>query len=72
LEAVDDVLIGDVSNGGAGVEEVLGVGPQGLILFLLAVGQVVASTFAKRAALEVVDEDAPQELPRVDGVCVDM
>jgi hypothetical protein len=35
LEAVDDVLIGDVSDGGAHLEEAPVVGPQGLVLLLL-------------------------------------
>jgi hypothetical protein len=35
LEAVDDVLVGDVGDGGAHLEEVPGVGPQGLVLLLL-------------------------------------
>jgi hypothetical protein len=35
LEAVDDVLISDVGDGGAHLEEAPGVGPQGLILLLL-------------------------------------
>jgi hypothetical protein len=57
LEAVDDVLVGDVSNGGMSVEETSGVIPQGLIPLLLALRQVMASTFSKHGALEVVDED---------------
>jgi hypothetical protein len=32
LEAADDILIGDVGDGGACLEETPGVGPQGLIL----------------------------------------
>jgi hypothetical protein len=35
LEVVDDVLIGDVGNGGAHLKEAPGVGPWGLILLLL-------------------------------------
>jgi hypothetical protein len=39
------------------VEETSGVIPQGLIPLLLALRQVMASTFSKHGALEVVDED---------------
>jgi hypothetical protein len=35
LEAVDDVLVGDVGDGGTYLEEAPGVGPQGLVLLLL-------------------------------------
>jgi hypothetical protein len=35
LEAVDDILIGDVGDSGAHLEETPGVGPQGLVLLLL-------------------------------------
>jgi hypothetical protein len=35
LEAVDDVLIGDVGDGGAHLEETPGVGPQSLVHLLL-------------------------------------
>jgi hypothetical protein len=57
LEAVDDILIGEVGNGGAFVEEVLSVQPQGLVLLLLDLRQVMVSTCSKHGALEVVDED---------------
>jgi hypothetical protein len=57
LEAVDDVLVEDVGDGGTGVEEALGVGPQDLVLLLLALRQVMTSTCPKHGALEVVDEN---------------
>jgi hypothetical protein len=38
LEAADKVLIGDVGDGGARLEETPGVGPQGLIHLLLHLG----------------------------------
>jgi hypothetical protein len=34
LEAMDDVLVGDVFDGGVHLEEAPGVGPQGLVLLL--------------------------------------
>jgi hypothetical protein len=68
LEAVDDVLIGDVGDGGASIEETPGVRPQGLVLLLLALRQVMASTCSKHGALEVVDKNPLQVLPGVDGV----
>jgi hypothetical protein len=38
LEAADDVLVGDVGDGGSHLEEMLGVGPQGLVQLLLDLG----------------------------------
>jgi hypothetical protein len=38
LEVVDDVLVGDVGDGGVHLEETLGVGPQGLVHLLLDLG----------------------------------
>jgi hypothetical protein len=35
LELVDDVLVGDVGNGGMHLEEVSSVGPKSLMLLLL-------------------------------------
>jgi hypothetical protein len=35
LEAVDDVLVGDVGDCGTHLKEAPGVGPQGLVLLLL-------------------------------------
>jgi hypothetical protein len=43
LEAMEDVLIGNVSNGGARLKETSCVRPQGLIHLLLHLGQVMAS-----------------------------
>jgi hypothetical protein len=44
LKAVDDVVVGDVGDGGACLEETAGVGSQGLVLLLFALRQVVTST----------------------------
>jgi hypothetical protein len=41
LEAANDVLIGDVGDGGAHLEEMPGVGPQGLVHPLLHLGQIM-------------------------------
>jgi hypothetical protein len=43
LEAMNDVLIGDVGDGGARLEETPCVGPHGLVHLLLHLGQVVVS-----------------------------
>jgi hypothetical protein len=63
LEAADDVLVGDVSDGGACLKEVPGVGPQGLIHLLLHLRQIVASTRSDYGSLEVVDEGPCEVLP---------
>jgi hypothetical protein len=68
LEAADDVLIGDVGDGGARLEEMPGVGPQGLVNLLLHLGQVVASACPDHGSLEVINEGSLEVLPRVDGV----
>jgi hypothetical protein len=57
LEAVNDVFVGDVDDGGSGVEATPGVGPQGLVMLLLALRQVMTSTYLKHEALEVDDEN---------------
>jgi hypothetical protein len=38
LEAADDVLVGNIGNGGSHLEETPGVGPQGLVQLLLNLG----------------------------------
>jgi hypothetical protein len=68
LEAADDVLIGDVGDGGSHLEEALGVGPQGLIHLLLNLRHVMMSTYSDDGSLEVVDEGPLEILPGVDGV----
>jgi hypothetical protein len=68
LEAADYVLIGDVGNGGAHLEEAPGVGPQGLVHLLLELGQIMASACSNHGSLEVVDEGPLEVLPGVDGV----
>jgi hypothetical protein len=65
---VDDVLIGDVSDGGVHLEEMAGVGSQGLVHLLLDLGQIVASTYLDYGSLEVVNEGPFEVLPGVDGV----
>jgi hypothetical protein len=56
LEAEDDVLIGDVGDGSAHLEETSGVGPQGLVHLLLDLGQIMASACSDHGYLEVVYE----------------
>jgi hypothetical protein len=68
LEATNDVLIDDVGDGGAPLEETPCVGPQGLVHLLLHLGQVMASARPDHGSLEVVDEGPLEVLPRVDGV----
>jgi hypothetical protein len=68
LEAADDVLIGDVGDGGSHLEKMPGVGPQGLIHLLLDLGQIMASACFDHGSLEVVDEGPLEILPGVDGV----
>jgi hypothetical protein len=68
VEAVDDVVLRDVRNGGADVEEAMCVGPQELVLFLFTLSKIVTSTCVSDRSLEVVDEDLLQSLPGVDGV----
>jgi len=46
LEVVDDVVIGDVGDGGSCVEEALDVGYDRLALLLFAHGQGVSSSYS--------------------------
>jgi hypothetical protein len=68
LKAVDDVLVGDVGDGGVHLEEAPGVGPENLVILLLDLLQVMMSTCMEHGALEVVDEGLLLVLPGVDGV----
>ena len=68
MEAVDDVVVGDVGDGGAGVEESFEVRPQSFPALLLAQPEVVPSSWTMNRALKVVDEERLQVLPGVDGV----
>jgi hypothetical protein len=60
---VDDVLIGDVGDGGARIEETPGVGPQGLVHLLLHLGQIGASAHSDPGSLEAVNEGPLEVLP---------
>jgi hypothetical protein len=71
VEAVDDVVLRDVRDGGPNVEETTCVGPQELVSFLFALGKVVMSTYSSDRPLEVIDEDLLESLPRVDGVAAE-
>jgi hypothetical protein len=66
VETIDDVILRDVGDGGANVEETTCVGPQKLITFLLTLSKIVTSTCASNRSLEVVDEDLLEALLGVD------
>jgi hypothetical protein len=66
VEAVDDVVLRDVHDGGADVEEATCVGPQELVTFLLTLSKIVTSTCTSDHSLEVVDEDLLEALLGVD------
>ena len=62
------VVVGDVGDGGAGVEESFEVQPQSFPVLLLAPPEVVSSSWTMDGALKVVDEERFQVLPGVDDV----
>jgi hypothetical protein len=66
VQTIDDVVLRDVGDGGENVEEVMCVGPQELITFLLTLRKIVTSTCTSNRSLEVVDEDLLEALPGVD------
>jgi hypothetical protein len=71
VEAVDDVILRDVRDGGTDIEETTCVGPQQLVMFLLTLGKIVTSTCTSDRSLKVVDEDLLEALPGVDGVAAE-
>jgi hypothetical protein len=66
VETVDDVVLRDVGDGVANVEEMTCVGPQKLITFLLTLSKIVTSTCTSNRSLKVVDEDLLEALLGVD------
>jgi hypothetical protein len=68
LEATNNILIGDVGDGGVRLKEIPCARPQGLVHLLLHLGQVMASACPDHGSLEVVDEGPLEVLPLVDGV----
>jgi hypothetical protein len=68
VEAVDDVVLRDVRDGGADVEEATCVGQQELVTFLFTLSKIVTSTCTSDRSLEVVDEDPLESFPGIDGV----
>jgi hypothetical protein len=68
VETIDDVILRDVGDGGADVEEAMCVGPQKLITFLLTLSKIVTSTCTSNCSLEVVDEDLLEVLLGVNFV----
>jgi hypothetical protein len=71
VEAVDDVILRDVRNGNANVEEATCIGPQELVTFLFTLSKIVTSTCAGDRPLEVVDEDLLEPFPGVDRVAAE-
>jgi hypothetical protein len=71
VEAVDDVVLRDVRDGGVNVEEETRVGPQKLVTFLFALGKIVSSTCIGNRSLEIIDEDLLKSFPGVDGVAAE-
>jgi hypothetical protein len=68
VEAVDDVVLRDVRDGSANVEEATCVGPQELVTFLFTLSKIVTSTYADDRSLEVVNEHLLEPLLGVDRV----
>jgi hypothetical protein len=68
VEAVDDVILRDVHDGGTDVKEATCVGPQELVTFLFTLSKIVTSTCTSNHSLEVVDEKPLEPFPGVDGV----
>jgi hypothetical protein len=68
VETVNDVVLRDVRDGSANVEEATCVGPQELATFLFTLSKIVTSTCACNRPLEVVDESLLEPLPGVDRV----
>jgi hypothetical protein len=62
VETIDDVILRDVRDGGADVEEATCVGPRKLVTFLLTLSKIMTSTCTSNRSLEVVDEDLLEAL----------
>jgi hypothetical protein len=71
VEAIDDVVLRDVRDGGANVKKMTRVGPQKLVTFLFALGKIVSSTCTGNRSLEIVNEDLLKSFPGVDGVAAE-
>jgi hypothetical protein len=67
VEAVDDVVLQDVRDSSANVEEATCV-PQELVTFLFTLSKIMMSTCASDFSLKVVDEDLLEPFPGVDLV----
>jgi hypothetical protein len=67
-EVADDILVGDIGDGGSYLEEAPGVGSLGLVHLLLDLGQIMTSTCSDHGSLEVVNEGPLEILPGLDGV----
>ena len=67
MEVVDDVVVGNIGDGGSCVKKALDVGPDGFALLLLAHCKSMSSDYSMERPLEVFDEDL-EILPRVYGL----
>jgi hypothetical protein len=71
VEAIDDVVLQDVRDGGANIEKATRVGPQKFVTFLFALGKIVSSTCTGDRSLEIIDEDLLKLFSGVDGVAAE-
>jgi hypothetical protein len=71
VEAVDNVLLRDIHNGGTHVEEMACVGPEELVAFLFTLSKVMMSTCMGDRPLKVVNEDFLEPLLGVDRVVIE-
>jgi hypothetical protein len=71
VEAFDDVILRDVRDSNANVEEAMCVGPQELVSFLFTLSKIVTSAYTSDRPLEVVDEDLLEPLLGIDRVVVE-
>jgi hypothetical protein len=71
VEAVDNIFLRDIRNGGTDVEETVCIGLQELVMFLFTLSKIMMSIYASDRPLEVVDEDLLEPLPGVDRVVVE-
>jgi hypothetical protein len=65
---MNDILISDVGDGGARLEEMSCARPQGFVHLLLHLEQFMASARPDHGSLKVFDEGPLEVLPQVDGV----
>jgi hypothetical protein len=71
VEEIDDVVVRDVRDGSANVEEATCVGPQELVTCLFTLSKIVMSTCASDRSLEIVDEDLLEPFPGVGRIAAE-